>query len=104
MAHVVMAIWRRGRPKELLHHFRSRQPVYQRGVPAADGRARVTCSLSRSGDVWDNAAMESFLSSLKVERLARKVYRTREARADVFNYSTIGYLSRSRFAQRARLA
>jgi hypothetical protein len=33
----------------------------------------ITCSMSRSGNVWDNAAMESFLSSLKTERTARKV-------------------------------
>ena len=45
------------------------------------------CSMSRSGDVWDNAAMESFFSSLKTERISRKVYRTRDAaRADVFDY------------------
>lgn len=47
----------------------------------------VTCSMSRSGNVWDNAVMESFFSSLKTERIARKVYRTRDqARADVFDY------------------
>jgi putative transposase len=47
----------------------------------------ITCSMSRSGNVWDNAAMESFFSSLKTERTARKLYRTRdEARADVFDY------------------
>jgi putative transposase len=61
--------------------------------------------MSRSGNVWDNAAMESFFFSLKTERTERKTYRTRnEARADVFDYierfynatrrhSTIGYLS-----------
>ena len=65
----------------------------------------VVCSMSRSGNVWDNAAMESFFSSLKTERTARKTYRTRdEAKADVFDYiecfynpkrrhSTIGYMS-----------
>lgn len=43
--------------------------------------------MSRSGNVWDNAAMESFFSSTKTKRTARKVYRTRnEARADVFDY------------------
>ena len=47
----------------------------------------ITCSMSRRGECWDNAAMESFFSSLKTERLSRKVYRTREdARADVFDY------------------
>jgi hypothetical protein len=34
--------------------------------------------MSRSGNCWDNAAMESFFSSLKTERVARKVYRTRD--------------------------
>ena len=65
----------------------------------------ITCSMSRSDNVWDNAAMESFFSSLKTERTARKVYRTRDdAKAGVFDYterfynqkrrhSTIGYLS-----------
>lgn len=49
----------------------------------------ITCSMSRSGNVWDNAAMESFFSSLKTERTARTVYRTRDdARADVVDAST----------------
>ena len=76
----------------------------------------VVCSMSRSGNVWDNAAMESFFSSLKTERTAHKLYRTRdEARADVFDYierfynpkrrhSTIGYLSPMEFEQKAGLA
>jgi putative transposase len=43
--------------------------------------------MSRSGNVWDNAATESFFSSLKTERKARRVYRTRDdAMADVFDY------------------
>ena len=47
----------------------------------------ITCSMSRRGDCWDNAAMESFFSSLKTERTAKKIYRTRnDARADVFDY------------------
>ena len=42
--------------------------------------------MSRAGEVWDNSSMESFFSSLKTERTARKVYRRREqARADVFD-------------------
>jgi putative transposase len=43
--------------------------------------------MSRSGNCWDNGAMESFFPSLKTERTARKTYRTRDqARADVFDY------------------
>src|ERR1700723_3809146 len=76
----------------------------------------VVCSMSRSGNVWDNAAMESFFSSLKTERTARKTYRTRdEAKADVFDYiecfynpkrrhSTIGYLSPVEFEMQAGFA
>jgi len=76
----------------------------------------VVCSMSRSGNVWDNAAMESFFSSLKTERTARMLYRTRnEAKADVFDYverfynpkrrhSTIGYLSPMEFERKAGLA
>ncbi|SIT14447.1 putative transposase [Insolitispirillum peregrinum] len=42
--------------------------------------------MSRLGNVWDSVAMESF-SSLKTERMARKVFRTWEAaREDVLNY------------------
>ena len=50
----------------------------------------VTCSMSRSGNVWDNAAMESCFSSLKTERIGKKVYRTRaQAKADVFDHGTM---------------
>jgi putative transposase len=76
----------------------------------------LTCSMSRSANVWDNAAMEGFFSSVKTERTARKTYRTRdEAKADVFDYierfynpkrrhSTIGYLSPRKFEMKAKLA
>jgi putative transposase len=76
----------------------------------------IVCSMSRAGNVWDNAAMESFFSSLKTERTARKTYQTRDqAKADVFDYierfynprrrhSTIGYLSPMEFESQAQLA
>jgi putative transposase len=38
----------------------------------------IVCSISLSGNAWDNAAMESFFSSLKTERAERKTRRTRE--------------------------
>ena len=47
-------------------------------------------SMSRRGNCWDNAAMESFFSTLKTERLGRRQYRTRdELRADVFDYGVL---------------
>lgn len=46
----------------------------------------VTCSMSRAGNVGDNAAMESFLSTVKPERTSRRTYRTQPAAlADVFD-------------------
>jgi putative transposase len=113
---LMMAIWRRGKPDALLHHsdqgsqYTSEQ--FQR-LMADNG---VTCSMSRSGNVWDNAAMESFFSSLKTERIARKTYRTRnQAKTEVFDYierfynptrrhSTLGYLSPIDFERQANVA
>ncbi len=41
----------------------------------------------RRGNCWDNAVAESFFSSLKKERIRKRIYKTRElARADVFDY------------------
>jgi putative transposase len=111
---LVMAIWRRGRPKALLHHSDQGSQYSSEQFQRLMADHGITCSMSRSGNVWDNAAMESFFSSLKTERVARKVYRTRDAaRADVFDYierfynprrrhSAIGYLSPMEFEQAAQ--
>jgi putative transposase len=49
-------------------------------------------SMSRRGNCWDNAVAESFFSSLKKERIRRKIYRTRSlARADIFDYVEMFY-------------
>lgn len=76
----------------------------------------ITGSMSRSGNVWDNAAMKNVFSSLKTERTARKIYRTRDdAMADVFDdierfytlrrrHSTLGYPSPVEFEEQAMLA
>ncbi len=113
---LVMAIWRRGRPEALLHHSdRGSQYTSEQFQRLMEDHG-VTCSMSRSGNCWDNAAMESFFSSLKIERVSRKIYRTRdEARADIFDYverfynpkrrhSTIGYLSPMEFEANVGLA
>jgi putative transposase len=74
----------------------------------------VTCSMSRKGDCWDNAAIESFFSTLKRERVYRRQYATRDqARADVFDYierfynprrrhSTLGLVSPDEFEQASK--
>lgn len=47
----------------------------------------IECSMSAIGSCYDNAAVESFFSLLKRERVYRRHYVTREAaRADIFDY------------------
>jgi len=113
---LTMAIWRRGKPQALLHHSDRGSQYTSDQFQRLLTDHGVTCSMSRSGNVWDNAAMESFFSSLKTERTARRTYRTRdEARADVFDYverfynprrrhSTLGYLAPTEFEMRAQSA
>src|ERR1700692_1233075 len=113
---LVMAIWRRGKPDALLHHSDRGSQYTSEQFQKLMSDHGVVCSMSRSGNVWDNAAMESFFSSLKTERTARKMYRTRDqAKADVLHYiecfynpkrrhSTIGYLSPMEFERQAGLA
>lgn len=49
-------------------------------------------SMSRRANCWDNAVAESFFSSLKKERIRKKVYRTREiAKTDIFEYIEMFY-------------
>ena len=84
---LMMAVWRRGKPVELLHHSDQGSQYTSEHFQELLKEQGITCSMSRAGEVWDNSAMESFFSSLKTERTARKVYRTRtHARADVFDY------------------
>jgi putative transposase len=71
----------------------------------------VHCSMSRKGNVWDNAVMESFFSRLKVELIYAENYRSvEEASASIFEYielfynkvrrhSSIGYLSPNEYEQ-----
>jgi transposase InsO family protein len=54
----------------------------------------VKGSMSRKGDCWDNAVVESFFGSLKQERVQWRGYQTRyEAQQDILNYITMFYNS-----------
>jgi putative transposase len=90
---LVMAIWRRGKPDHLLHHSDRGSQYTSDQFQRLMADHGVTCSMSRSGNVWDNAAMESFFSSLKTERTARKVYRSRDDR-NVSTEAAIAFLKR----------
>jgi putative transposase len=113
---LMMAVWRRGKPDAVMHHSDRGSQYTSEPFQRLMAEHGISCSMSRSGNVWDNAAMESFFSSLKTERTLGKTYRTRDqARADVFDYiecfynprrrhSTLGYLSPIEFENKAALA
>lgn len=110
---LTMAIWRRGRPEELLHHSDQGSQYTSEEFQGLLADQGIVCSMSRLGDVWDNSVMESFFSTLKTERVRGRKYPTRsEAKADVFDYierfynprrrhSTLGYLSPVEFEKAA---
>lgn len=93
----------------LLHHS-DRGAQYACGDyrRVLDGRG-VACSMSRRGDCWDNAVVESFFGTLKAELVHHERYATRQAaRASLFEYiesfynrvrlhSTLGYMSPDQF-------
>ena len=82
----------RGLPAGLLHHS-------DRGVQYACGdyqvllaRHGITCSMSRSGNCYDNAVMESFFKTFKVELVYQEHYPTRqEASASIYPYIELFY-------------
>jgi len=83
---------RRGNPKGVLSHSdRGSQYCsydYQKELKK-DG---FICSMSRKGNVWDNAPMESFFGKLKQEWLNGKRFRTREdAKRAIFWYIEVYY-------------
>lgn len=113
---LTMALWRRGPADSLLHHSDQGSQYASDKFQRLMAEHGIECSMSRRGDCWDNAAVESFFSSLKTERVERKTYRSRDAaRADVFDYierfynprrrhSTLGYLSPMEYEKQATLA
>lgn len=89
---LTMALARRKPEPGLLHHS-------DRGVQYASGDyrqllrdAKMTCSMSRKGNCWDNAVVESFFGTLKKELIHDRRYATREAATqDVFEYIEVFY-------------
>ena len=74
----------------------------------------ITVSMSRKGNCWDNAPMESLNGTLKVERVHGEHFRTREqARQVIIEYvgyynterrhSSLGYIPPAQFEHRWRI-
>lgn len=87
-----MAVLNRKPPEGLVHHS-------DRGLQYASGDYQqlledngIVCSMSRKGDCWDNAPMESFFGTLKSESLHRVDFATRnEARRQIFDFIEVFY-------------
>lgn len=89
---LLMAVWRR-RPKNsvIVHSDQGSQYGSDDWMRFCRDHGLVP-SMSRRGNCYDNAVAESFFSSLKKERVRRRIYLTREeAKADLFDYIEIFY-------------
>lgn len=89
---LMMAVWRR-RPQQtvMVHSDQGSQYGSDDWLRFCQANHLVP-SMSRRGNCWDNAVAESFFSSLKKERVKKRIYKTRNlARADVFDYIEMFY-------------
>lgn len=109
-----MALQQRSVAGGLLHHSDRGSQYGSLAYQQQLATRGIRCSMSRPGNCWDNAVVESFFATLKTELLsAEPVYGTRQqARTAIFEYvegfynrtrrhSTLGYLSPAEFERRA---
>ena len=111
-----LALGRRQPPATLLHHSDRGSQYASRDYRAALAEHGVQASMSRAGNCYDNAPLESFFATLKVERIHPRRYQTRaEARQDIVAYiegfynptrrhSALGYRSPLEFEQATTVA
>ncbi|MFC6282705.1 MULTISPECIES: IS3 family transposase [Polaromonas] len=83
---LMMAVWRRRPTKSVLVHSDQGSQYGSDDWKRFCDANNLEPSMSRRGNCWDNAVAESFFSSLKKERIRKRIYKTRDlARADVFD-------------------
>lgn len=95
-----MALWRRKMPTGVMvHSDRGSQYCsadYQRLLQSHG----LVCSMSKKGDCYDNAAMESWNHSYKVEAIHGERFTTRDkAKAHTFDYIEVYYNLRRRHSR-----
>ena len=106
-----MALWRRGKPKGVIIHSDRGSQYCSHDYQHLIAQHGLIQSMSRKGNCWDNACVESFFHSMKVEAVQYEPIMDRETmRQHIFEYieidynkkrrhSAIGYLSPERFEQ-----
>ena len=89
---LMMEVWRRKPKQQLIIHSDQGSQFGSDGFVRWCKDNRLEPSMSRRGNCCGNAVAESFFSSLKKERVKRKIYTTREeAKSEVFEYIEVFY-------------
>ena len=89
---LTMALRRRKPQSGLLHHSDRGVQYASRDYQGRLARAGISCSMSRKGNCWDNACVESFFATLKKELIHDQRYTTREqAKRDIFEWIEVFY-------------
>jgi len=92
---LAMAVGKRQVAPGLIHHSDRGVQYAANGFQDALSDYKIECSMSRKGDCWDNAVMESFFKTLKVELAYRTYFKTRrEAKTAIFDYIETFYNSK----------
>ena len=87
-----MALWRRGMPRGVIVHSDRGSQYCSNDYQKLLVEHELTCSMSKRGDCYDNAAMESWNHSFKVEAIHGEKFSTRvEAKNHVFDYIEVYY-------------
>lgn len=91
------AIWRRNPEPGLIIHSDQGSQYGSYDWLNMLGSYGIKPSMSRRGNCYDNAVKESFFSSLKMERIRKRIYPSlEEARLDIFDYIEMFYNSKRR--------
>jgi putative transposase len=89
---LTMALWRRHLPKGVIGHSDRGSQYCSAAYQKLLSKYQLICSMSKKGDCYDNAAMESWNHSLKVEAIHGERFTTRQfAKQHVFEYIEVHY-------------
>jgi len=92
-----MAVRSRRPRRGLLYHSDRGSQYTSRAFQDRLRRHGIECSMSRKGNCWDNAVVESFFATLEAEQIDGADWHTHaEARRDLFRYLEIWYNRRRR--------
>lgn len=89
---LTMALWRRKHPRGIIVHSDRGSQYCAQAYQQLLSTHGLICSMSKKGDCYDNAAMESWNHTLKVEAVHGERFVTRaQAKAHVFEYINVYY-------------